>query len=191
MFKLRWDTPSAWTEPVLADFDAFLRDHASCERKAHAQAMRYVAHYPDQPLLVAAMLELAAEELDHVRQVYGLLRERGLHLERDRRDAYVHRLREHIRQGGRDVYLLDQLLVSALVEARSCERFRLLTAALPEGRLRDFYLAFMQAEARHHALFVRLAREQVPPAEVDSRLGELLDVEAEIACSVPFRAAVH
>jgi tRNA-(ms[2]io[6]A)-hydroxylase len=194
MLELRCETPVSWVEVVMASFDDFLRDHAACERKANASALRLVAHYPDRLVLVREMIDLAIEELQHFRLVHEKLVERGLHLDRDTPDPFVNGLRAHIRPG-RDVQLLDTLLVSALIEARSCERFRVLAARLPEdapwGEYRTLYGALVAAEARHHGLFVRLAREYHAEPVVRARLSELLDHEAELVRTLPLRAAVH
>ena len=108
--KLRVSTPPEWISVVMADFDAFLLDHASCERKASATALAFTTHYPDRPDLVQAMIELAREELKHFQQVVRVVAARGLALAPDRKDAYVRRLRAEIRRGA-DAYLLDRLLV--------------------------------------------------------------------------------
>ncbi len=187
--KLRLSTSPKWIDAVLADFDAFLLDHASCERKASATALAFTTHYPDRPELVAAMIELAREELEHFQQVYRFVAARGLTLAPDRKDRYVRRLRAEIRQG-RDAYLLDRLLVGGIVEARGCERFALLAGPL-EGELQDFYRELARAEARHHALFVRLANDAFDAALVSDRLDELLEAEARIVVELPLRAAVH
>jgi tRNA 2-(methylsulfanyl)-N6-isopentenyladenosine37 hydroxylase len=188
--RLRTATPAAWTEVVLADLDAFLVDHAFCERKAAATAMVLVNHGGDRPELVRAMIELAREELEHFRLVHEVLLSRGLRLGRDGKDPYVALLMKEVRTG-RDTHLLDRLLVAGLVEARSCERLGLVAAALPGGELRALYEELTRAEARHHALFVRLARQAFDPAGVEARLDELLDAEAAIAAGLPLRAAVH
>ncbi len=187
--KLRLSTPPEWIDAVLADFDAFLLDHASCERKASASALAFTTQFPDRPRLVEAMIELAREELEHFQQVVRLMAARGLALAPDRKDHYVRRLRGETRQGP-DAFLLDRLLVSGIVEARSCERFALLAGAL-EGELRDFYRELAGAEARHHALFVRLASDAFDPALVSDRLDELLEAEVRIVAELPLRAAVH
>jgi tRNA 2-(methylsulfanyl)-N6-isopentenyladenosine37 hydroxylase len=194
MLELRCETRAGWVEVVMAAFDDFLRDHAACERKANASALRLVAHYPDRLLLVREMIDLAIEELQHFRLVHEKLVERGLHLDRDTPDPYVNGLRVHIRTA-REVQLLDTLLVSSLIEARSCERFRILAASLPEaapwGQYRKLYGGLVAAEARHHGLFVRLAREYHPEPVVRARLEELLDHEARLMDALPLRPAVH
>lgn len=188
--RLRYNTSSAWTQVVLSDLDAFLADHARCERKASALAMSLVAHYPDRPELVRKMVALAQEELKHFAQVYDLLEARAVDLGSDRKDPYVRQLLDHARKGQRP-YFLDRLLIAGIVEARGCERFGLLAEALPEGELKAFYQQLTAAEARHHGLFVRLARCYFPAADVRQRLDELLEVEARVAQQLPLQPALH
>ncbi|MAE77793.1 MAG: tRNA-(ms[2]io[6]A)-hydroxylase [Planctomycetes bacterium] len=190
MFHLRSRTGPEWTEVVLGDFDAFLRDHASCERKALATAMSLVGHYPDKVELVDAMLEVALEELDHFRCVWEIMRERGCKLASDVKDPYVAGLRTQLRRG-KDTYFLDRLLTSAIIEARSCERLGLVAEALQPGKLKDFYRELTQCEARHHALFVGLGERYHARELVSQRLDGLLDFEAEMLAALPVRVAVH
>lgn len=190
MLALQAASPSAWLDAVCADFDAFLLDHAAAERKASAVALSLITHYPDRRELVAAMMEVAREELEHFYQVYLLLDARGIALGADRKDAYVRALRAEIRRGAGD-YFLDRLLVSAIVEARGCERFGLLARALPDPELQSFYRRIADSEARHDAIFVNLARRYFPTAAVDARIAELLRNEAKIMENLPIRAALH
>lgn len=191
MLKLRTLTPSTWLEAVLSDFDAFLLDHAACERKASATGMSFVVRYPDRPILVEPMIEFAREELEHFHIVYRLIAARGLTLAADYKDAYVNGLRSQMRGAG-DALLLDRLLVAGIVEARGCERLQMVASALvSDQELAKVYDELARAEARHHGLFFRLARqlfgEQVP----FERASELLDFEAELVQSLPHRPAVH
>ena len=190
MLRLRIQTDPAWTDCVLQNFDAFLVDHAACERKASASAIHLAMHYPDRPDLVKSCVELAREELEHFQQVVDVLYARGQVMRPDERDPYVNRLLKLNRKGTR-AYMLDRLLVFAVVEARGCERFGLIAEALPEGPLKTFYADITGSEARHHGLFVRLARLYFERAEVDARLDEILEAEAEIVASLPIRAALH
>lgn len=187
---LRIATPAEWVQCVTNDFDAFLVDHAACERKASATALTFVSHYPDRAELVSAMIQLAREELEHFQQVYRHLAERLLLLGPDEKDTYVVRLRGQIRRGPA-FYLLDRLLVAGVVEARGCERFGIVAEALPAGRLKEFYRTLARSEATHHALFLGLARRYFSPADVDGRLDSLLEAEAQIMSQLPLRAALH
>ena len=187
---LRARTSSSWTEAVLGDFDAFLLDHAACERKASATALTFVAHYPDRTELVRQCIDVAREELEHFQRVWEFLTERGLVLGPDTRNPYIARLGRLFRQGS-EPYFLDRLLVASLVEARGCERFGLVAAALPPGPLADFYRELARTEVRHHELFLELARQYFSQAEVDARLEELLEAEARVVAELPVRAAMY
>ena len=190
MLALQAPTPPAWLPCVLADFDAFLLDHAAAERKASAVALSLITHYPDRRELVAAMMDLAREELEHFYQVYRRVEARGLVLGSDGKDPYVGALRRQIRSG-RDDYFLDRLLVGGIVEARGCERFGLVAEALDDPALGSFYHQIAASEARHDALFVALAKTYFPSSDVDDRLAALLRDEAEIVRGLAIRPALH
>lgn len=188
--RLRVATRPEWVSVVMGDFDRFLMDHALCERKASALAMSLVAHYPDRSELVSAMVELAIEELTHFRMVYKVMQERGLNLICDEKDEYVNKMRRLIRKPS-DEYFLDRLLVAGIIEGRGTERFSLIADALDTGRLKDFYMEFYRSEARHHGLFLRLAKSYFPLPAVEERYSRLLDEEAKIVEQLPLRPAVH
>ncbi|MGB1013032.1 MAG: tRNA-(ms[2]io[6]A)-hydroxylase [Nannocystaceae bacterium] len=190
MLQLHAATPSAWAETVLADFPAFLQDHAACERKASATALAFVVRYPDRTELHDPMIALAREELEHFHQVVRLMQTRGVPLVADRKDTYVVGMLKHVR-GGRDPRLMDRLLVAGIVEARGCERFGLIAQAHPEPEMAAFYQEITKSEARHQGLFVRLARAFFPEKEVASRLTELLAHEAAVIEQLPMTPALH
>ena len=187
---LKYATPSAWTEAVMANFDAFLLDHAAAEKKASGMAISMLSHYPDRIELVAAMADLAVEELTHYREVVKWIHQRGLVTAPDTRDAYVVSFREAIRQG-KEVYLLDRLLTASIIEARGAERFALVAAALSEGALKKFYQSIARSEERHFELFLTLAKRYVDADTVNTRWQELLDIEAAMVATLPIRAALH
>ncbi len=174
----------------MRDFDAFLVDHAACERKASATALKLVSHYSDRKVLVRELIPFAQEELDHYRRAMEIIIDRGLDTRPDEKDPYVGALMQLIERGP-EQYFLDRLLVLGVVEARGCERFGLVAEALEPGSLKDFYLDIARSEARHHGLFVRLAREYFPADRVQKRLDQLLDAEAKIIDALPLRPAVH
>ena len=187
---LRYPTPTAWTEAVMADFDSFLLDHAAAEKKASGMAISMLSHYPDKVELVAAMAELAVEELTHYREVVKWIHRRGLLTAADRKDQYVLALREAIRKG-REEYLLDRLLTASIIEARGAERFALVAAALEAGPLQKFYQSIARSEARHFELFLQLAHQYLPAPMIEQRWDELLDIEAHIVARLPVQAALH
>jgi tRNA-(ms[2]io[6]A)-hydroxylase len=180
-------TSPEWVELAVARFDEVLVDHAHCEKKAAAHALSMLAAFPREPGLPRAMARLAREEAGHLAQVLALMDKRGLSLGRDPGDPYAQGLQGQVRQphGER---LLDRLIVSALIEARSEERLRLLSENLPDAELRAFYARLAESEAGHESLFVRLARKQ-PGCE--ERLVELSRIEAELVRGLPVRAAIH
>lgn len=188
--RLKISTPPEWIQTILKDFDSFLLDHAACERKASATGMNLVAHYPDKKELVSAMIDFALEELEHFKQVYQKMEERGLTFRPDEKDEYVIALQGLIRKPG-EVYLLDRLLIAGIIEARGTERFHLVAKALGPGPLKDFYWDLARVEAKHHGIFLRLAKFYYDEETVNGRLEELLMKEAEIVQKLPLRAAVH
>jgi tRNA-(ms[2]io[6]A)-hydroxylase len=190
MLSLAAPTEPAWTARALGSLDEVLVDHAHCERKAASTALRLLASYPHRDFLQEALLGLAREELAHFEAVLGELRGRGLRLRPQRAAPYAARLRECVRRGepGR---LVDLLLCCALIEARSCERFGLLAAALSEPALSRFYTGLLEAEARHHRVYVDLAAEAVPRPAVRERLAELAAHEARVLAEAPPLARLH
>jgi tRNA-(ms[2]io[6]A)-hydroxylase len=191
MLRLRHATRPEWTHKILANLDAFLQDHAANERKAAGSALRLASHYPGRHVLVDAMIGLAGEEIDHFRRVYDVLHARNQPLGIDHPDPYMTALERLVRKKDETEYLLDRLVVFSVVEARGCERFDLLAAALDPGPLRQLYEHLTRAEARHNALFGRLARTYFDEATVERRLDTVLDAEAEIARQLPLRATLH
>jgi tRNA 2-(methylsulfanyl)-N6-isopentenyladenosine37 hydroxylase len=192
MFDLRTPTPSAWLDTVFADFDAFLIDHAACERKASATGMSFVVKYPDRVELIEPLIEFAREELEHFHIMYRVIARRGLRLLDDYRDAYVNGLRGQMRSSS-DQLLLDRLLVAGIVEARGFERLHMVAQALPadDAELKQVYADLSRAESRHHALFFRLARLYFSNDAIHERAASLLDYEAELVARLPHRPAVH
>jgi len=187
---LHHPSPESWLSCVLANFDAFLLDHAAAEKKAAGMAMSMLSHYPDKSRLVTAMSELAVEEMVHFREVVKLIQGRNLQLGADQKDPYVNEVRSWIRQGT-DVYLLDRLLTGAVIEARGAERFGLVAEGLPEGDLKIFYRSLARSESRHFELFLKLAEEYFSLNEIELRWQELLSAESRCMQNLPIRAALH
>jgi tRNA 2-(methylsulfanyl)-N6-isopentenyladenosine37 hydroxylase len=189
MSLLRSSTDRRWVAVALADLDRTLADHAHCEKKAAATAMKLVSDHPAHAAQVRVLARLAQEEQRHFFAVLAELARRGVTLPPDGGDLYVQRLLRLVRAGPER--LLDRLVVSALIEARSCERLGLLGAALPPGRLRVLYLRLAQAEAGHEQLFIDLAARHAGSAEAQSRLGELAEQEAGIVAALPLLPRIH
>ncbi|WP_372764156.1 tRNA-(ms[2]io[6]A)-hydroxylase [Litorivivens sp.] len=190
MITLQYDTPAAWTETVLANFDTFLLDHAAAEKKAAGMAISMASHYPDKPPLVEAMADLAVEEMSHYREVVKIIHQRGGHTAADERDPYVNALRKHLRKGS-EAYFLDRLLLGGVIEARGAERFGLIADALEAGQLKTFYNSISRSEERHRTLFTDLAARYFPTTAIEQRLAQWLRLEAEIIAAQPIKAALH
>ena len=188
--KLLCESSDSWLQAVMDDFDSFLIDHAANEKKASSSAMTLAAHYPDKPDVVAAMIDLAIEELSHYREVFQLMRERNLTVLADQKDAYVRELRTILRPNT-EMYFLDRLLVASIIEARGLERFSKIADALPLGALKSFYQSITRSEARHADLFLTFATQYYSAQQVTEWLAELLSKEAYILQSLPIRPALH
>ncbi len=183
-------TDPTWVSIATSAMDEVLVDHAHCEKKAAASAMALVSAYPDHGELVSAMVKLAQEELRHFRQVHDRILARGRVLGPDFGDPYVKELLKLVRSGFAE-RRTDRLLVSSLIEARSCERLALLGEHLDDDALADFYRGLARSEAGHYRLFVRLAKLYARPERVDARLAELAEQEGEIVRRLPIEARVH
>ena len=183
-------TQSRWVEAVLADFNTFLSDHASAEKKASGMALSMASHYPDRPDILIAMTDLAIEELAHYKQVINLILKRGLIPQSDRKDTYVAELNRKARKG-RDEFLLDRLLIAALIERRGAERFELIAHHLEDAQLSNFYRNLAKSEARHWVLFVNLASGNYPENLIVSRFNELSEIENDILSRLPISARLH
>jgi tRNA-(ms[2]io[6]A)-hydroxylase len=190
MFCLESTTDPRWIELVVAQTDRLLADHAYCEKKAAATAMSLIGKYPNDTFLVPHMLRLAQEELEHFERLYGVLVERGVELGYVDKDPYVGELLPLARKTGVEG-LIDRLLISSLIEARSAERFFLLAEHLPDPALRELYQDLSVTESRHHTLFVTLASHYAPKDEVRARLKELAKEEAAIVARLPIAARMH
>jgi tRNA 2-(methylsulfanyl)-N6-isopentenyladenosine37 hydroxylase len=188
--QLQCQSSQQWVDAVLNDFNLFLLDHAANEKKASGVALNLAAHYPDKPELVAAMIDLAIEELNHYRDVFKIIRERHLTALPDEKDTYVNQLRALIRKGT-EHYFLDRLLVAGIIEARGLERFTCVAVALPPGKLKRFYDAIAQSELRHAELFLSLANQYFASNVVAARAEDLLIRETEILEGLPVRAVLH
>jgi tRNA-(ms[2]io[6]A)-hydroxylase len=189
-FPLISRTAIGWAEVALADFGTFLQDHAQCERKAAASCLSYVSKYPNITMLVDPMISLAREELEHFAQVFRLLQKRSLPLVIAEKDPYVNELIIHVRTGPEE-RLLDRLVVSSLIEARSCERLQLVAAHLQDLELADFYHTLARSEAGHYRVFLRLAERLFPKAEVHAAMQRLSLAEDKAMKGAPWRSAVH
>lgn len=185
------DSPPGWIETVMGDFDAFLQDHANCERKASAMAMSFVAKYPDRTEMIPELIETAVEELEHFRDVYQIMESRGVLLpDSIGEDLYVKQLLQTCRTG-REERLLDRLLWASVIECRGAERFRLVYEWLEPGELKQFYHRLWASEAKHGHIFVKMALLYFPEEQVFKRLEELVEIEARVLRSLELKPALH
>jgi tRNA-(ms[2]io[6]A)-hydroxylase len=192
-FELKCKTDPKWIKAVMTDFDAFIIDHAANERKAAALAMSMVAHYPDKNDIVKEMIDLAMEEMAHFREVIKIMLSKGLQQKPDKTSKYIADFMKHMRKDPIN-FLLDRLLMFSIVEKRGAERFGIIGDTLEESngsKIKDFYQRLAAAEYRHYTLFISLAYKYYSKNEVQTRLEELLNAEAVIVKSCPFKAAVH
>jgi tRNA-(ms[2]io[6]A)-hydroxylase len=188
ILKLKLPTDPRWVNIAEKNIEEILVDHAYCEQKAATSGISLIVKYPDKEKLVEEMTALVAEEWGHFERVLAELKKRGFSLGRNRPDEYVVALSQHIRKGDkRERQLMDHLLINALIEARSCERFKLLWKNIQDEGLQKFYYELMVSEAGHYVSFVRLAKEYMPADVVDARLQELLRIEADIIASLEHR----
>ncbi len=193
MLHLLAPTDPAWVDAVENDLDRLLSDHAHCELKAAQSALSLLGRFAGElPDAVDALVALAREETAHFHEVQQRLHARGRALPPPDVDEYVQALRSAARTDHRDhPALLDRLLICALIEARSCERFKLLSERLSDESLRDFYRALMVAEARHFKLFYDLAAARFGEGETRTRLATLAEREALVAHRLPLGPTVH
>ncbi|MEZ4798699.1 MAG: tRNA-(ms[2]io[6]A)-hydroxylase [Flavobacteriales bacterium] len=181
MLGLRLATDPRWVNIVEKNIEEILTDHAYCEQKAASNAISTIVRYPEYPDLVDDMVRISQEEMEHFGMVHQELIKRGMQLGRERKDTYVHDLASFIMQGGnKHQIFVDRMLFAAMIEARSCERFRLLSENIADENLRGFYYDLMASEAEHYTTFLGYARKYGTGVDVDKRWNEFLDFEASL-----------
>lgn len=189
--ELSVPSPPAWIEAVMADFDAFLQDHADCERKASGFAMSMVAKYPDRTAIIPELIETALEEMEHFKLVYEIMASRGIQLAHSiPKDLYIEQLMK-LRRTGREQHFLDRLCIGSVVESRGAERFRLVAEALDDPEMKRFYKMLWTSEAKHGNIYVDMALEYFPENEVYERLNWFNEQEGAIVKELPIRPALH
>ena len=188
MLRLQLPTDPRWVNLTEISLEAILTDHAYCEQKAASTCIKLIQQYPEKVRLVEELAPIVTEEWGHFRMVLKELKKRELKLGRQRKDEYVNMLMSFMRGGGsREDRLLEHLLMCALIEARSCERFRVLSLHISDDELKEFYHKFMVAEAAHYTLFIELAREYAGKEKANARWAEFLDYEIEIMNTLEVR----
>ncbi|NCF31296.1 MAG: tRNA 2-methylthio-N6-isopentenyl adenosine(37) hydroxylase MiaE [Bacteroidetes bacterium] len=193
MLGLKLPTDPRWVNIVEKNIHEILTDHAFCEQKAASTAISLMVRYPEESELVEAMIALAQEELSHFEMVHQLIIERGWVLGRERKDEYVRDLQQFFPKGGsRMDQLVHQLLYAALIEARSCERFRLLSESIADKALQKFYRKLMISEAHHYTLFLKLARQYGKDEKtVNQKWEALLEFEAQLMSQLGKKESIH
>ncbi|MEC8536987.1 MAG: tRNA-(ms[2]io[6]A)-hydroxylase [Bacteroidota bacterium] len=192
MLGLKLPTDPRWVNIAEMNIDDILTDHAFCEQKAASTAISLIVSFPEYSDLVREMTVLVEEEISHFKMVHDLILERGSKLGRDRKDAYVAALLKFFPKGGsRTNQLVHRLLYAALIEARSCERFRLLAENLRDKKLAKFYKKLMISEAHHYTLFLNFARRYGDREKVDAKWNSLLVFEADIIRNLSNTQTIH
>jgi tRNA-(ms[2]io[6]A)-hydroxylase len=192
MLGLKLPTDPRWANIAEKNIEEILTDHAYCEQKAASTAISLIVGYPEKSELVDKMTALAREEMGHFQMVHNRIMQRGLTLGRERKDAYVGQLSTFFPKGGdRELRLIHRLLVCALIEARSCERFRVLSENLQDNELSEFYHTLMISEANHYTMFLKLARTYGKREEVDQMWQDLLEYEAEVISNLGTEGLIH
>lgn len=192
MLGLKLPTDPRWVNIVEKNIEEILTDHAYCEQKAASMAISLIIGFPEKPELVKAMVSLSREEMGHFNMVHEKILERGWVLGRERKDHYVIELKKFFPKGGsRETHLAHKLLYAALIEARSCERFRLLSEEINDKDLSKFYRDLMVSEANHYTMFLKFARKYGNREEVDQKWNALLKYEAELMSTLGTKETMH
>jgi len=192
MLGLKLPTDPRWADIAEKNIEDILVDHAYCEQKAASTAISLIVTYPEYPELVTAMTALAREEMGHFKMVHDRILRMGYTMGRDRKDEYVLKLREFFPKGGsRVTQMVHRLLIAGLIEARSCERFRLLSEELEDKELAKFYRDLMVSEANHYTMFLKFARQYGDREIVDQKWQDLLEFEAEVMKELSKNESIH
>lgn len=192
MLGLKLPTDPRWVNVVEQNIQEILTDHAFCEQKAATNGISMIVLFPEYSELTTAMTELVKEEITHFQMVHEKILERGWVLGRERKDEYVNELYSFVRKGyQRHIVLIDRLLFSALIEARSCERFRVLSENIQDPELASFYRELMISEAGHYTMFITFARKYACGEDVEKRWQEFLDYEATVIAKYGKKETIH
>jgi len=193
MLGLKLETDPHWVNIVEKNIEEILTDHAYCEQKAATNAISILISYPYHTDLVDELLSLSKEELTHFEMVHQKIKNRGFKLGFERKDEYVNELYKFMRKGHKkEIVLIDRLLFSAMIEARSCERFKILSENIKDQDLKEFYHELMISEANHYTTFLRFARKYGNDYEnVNSRWAEWIEFEAKMVKSYGKKETIH
>lgn len=192
MLGLKLPTDPRWVKVVEKNIEEILTDHAYCEQKAASNAISTIVRFNEFPDVVDEMTRIAVEEMQHFGMVHDELKKRGLTLGRERKDEYVHDLASFIIKGGsKEEQFVDRMLFSAMIEARSCERFRLLSETINDTELRIFYRSLMESEAEHYSTFLGFARKYARGVDVEQRWKEFLTFEGTLMEKYGQKETIH
>lgn len=192
MLGLKLPTDPYWAKIVESNIEEVLTDHAWCEQKAATNCITIIINNSEKPELVSALLDIAKEEVEHFKMVHDIILERGLTFGRERRDNYVNELAKFMKKGeSREKALVDRLLFSAMIEARSCERFKVLSDNIQDEELAKFYYDLMASEAGHYTTFLGFARKYGEGIDVDKRWKEWLEYEADVIQNYGKEETIH
>ena len=193
ILKLQLPTDPLWVKNVVeSNIEELLTDHAFCEQKAASNGITLIVQNPNLADLVQEMIALVQEEMEHFKRVHDIIIARGFVMGSERKDNYVNQLRKFIVVGGgRTAQLVDRLLFSAMIEARSCERFKVLSENINDDELSAFYHELMISEATHYAMFIRLAKKYCGDIDVDARWKEFLAYEAQVIQNYGKTETIH
>ena len=184
MLGLKLPTDPRWVNIVEKNIEEILTDHAYCEQKAASNAISVIVKYAEYPDLVKAMTDIAQEEMEHFGMVHDKIIDRGMKLGFERKDPYVNDLAAYLKErnagGSRENQFVNRMMFAAMIEARSCERFRILSEEINDEDLREFYRSLMESEARHYTTFLNFARKYGKNIDVEKRWQEFLDFEATL-----------
>ncbi|BCY29369.1 tRNA-(ms[2]io[6]A)-hydroxylase [Flavobacterium okayamense] len=194
MFRLKLPTDPRWANIAEGNLEEILSDHAWCEQKAATNAINLIINNSEKPDLVEEMLKISIEEMEHFKAVHDIILARGYEFQRERKDDYVNELMKYLKQnqdGSRESGLIERLLFAAMIEARSCERFRVLSENIKDQDLAKFYRDLMESEANHYTTFISFARKYAGNIDVDKRWNEWLEAEAKIIQGYGKKETIH
>ena len=192
MLGLKLPTDPRWANIAEGNLEEILTDHAWCEQKAASNAISLITLNSELTDMVTDLLEVAREELQHFQQVHQIIKDRGYQLGRERKDDYVNDLYKFMKKGGsRTEHLVERLLFAAMIEARSCERFKVLSDNIQDEELAQFYRDLMISEANHYTLFLNYAKKYGEGVDVNARCKEWLEGEAAIIASYGNQERIH
>ncbi|MFN0032126.1 MAG: tRNA-(ms[2]io[6]A)-hydroxylase [Flavobacteriales bacterium] len=192
MLGLKLPTDPRWKNVVEKNIEEILTDHAWCEQKAASNAISCITRFPDYDDVVQEMLRIHREEMEHFAMVIDELKKRGMKLGHMQKDDYVNDLAAFIMKGGsREQQFVDRMLFAAMIEARSCERFRILSEEIRDEDLRTFYRSLMESEAEHYTTFITFARSRAGSIDVEKRWQQFLDFEATLMTKYGKSETIH